>query len=203
MHGLYVSKLFNLLKVLHVEQAEVVKELSVHKAQVSRWAKGERVLPDRYTLPFVRFVEAKLAAALAQAKAQAQTAGRTILTGGSTADAFEWEIRGLLAGWDLELYQQKGKLGDTVRNDMATLASYASQDIAKLSTTQRRELYDTTKRLEKHLRYSSFLRDQPEDRLLKRPIGRDDIDALEYFRRLVAWAGIEERSHVAGADHEA
>jgi hypothetical protein len=195
MRGLYVSKLFDLLKVLHVKQEEVVKELRVNKAQVSRWATRERVLPDRYLPAFTRFVEAKLAAAIAQAKANDQPArGVTILTGAgrSTADAFEWEVRGLLAGWDLELYEQLGKLGEIVRSDMAALASYVTQDIAKLSTTERRELYDAVKRLEKHLRYSSFLRDPPEDRLLKRPIGRDDIDALEYFRRLVVWALVLE-----------
>jgi hypothetical protein len=205
MDGVYVSKLFDLLKVLHVEQVEVVKALGVHKGQVSRWAKGKRVLPGRYTPAFTRFVEDKLVAALAQAKAQAQPAGTTVLTGAgrSTAQVFEWEVMGLLAGWDLELYEQMGKLGHTVRSDMAALASYVTQDIAKLSTTERRELYDTVKRLEKHLRYSSFLRDPPEDRLLKRPIGRDDISALEYFRRLTVWALVGERSHEAGADHEA
>jgi transcriptional regulator with XRE-family HTH domain len=204
MDGLYVSKLFDLLKVLHVEQAEVVNELGVHKGQVSRWANGKRVLPDRYALQFVRFVATKLTEALAQAKANDQPAGSSILTGAGTrvADAFVREVMGLLAGWDLELYEQLGKLGEAVRNDLARLASYVMQDPAKLSTTQRRELYDTTKDLERHLRYSSFLRDEPDDRLLKRPIGRDDIDPLEYFRRLVTWAGIAERSQQAGADHD-
>jgi hypothetical protein len=206
MDGVYVSKLFDLLKVLHVEQAEVVKELRVHKGQVSRWAKGKRVLPGRYTPAFTRFVEAKLVAALAQAKANDRPpGGTTVLTGAgrSTAQVFEWEVRGLLAGWELELSEQMGQLGEAARNNMGSIGSYATQDLAKLSTQERRQLYDTVKRLEKYLRYSSFLHDDAPERLLKRPIGRDDLDPLEYFRRLVVWALVGERSHVAGDDHEA
>jgi hypothetical protein len=190
---IYVAKLFELLRFLRVEPRAVIQEVGLDKHTVSRLTHGARPLPKAYVQPFFRFVHTKLLEGLAEAKARDRPLGSTALTGKiSSSTLFEREVMDRLAAWELELYDRKGDLTQAVQRSLEELASYRTQDVSKLSTEDRRRLYETTQRLRKDLRVSSFLRDAPTERLLKAPAGRDDLPPDEYFMRLTQWAGSGE-----------
>lgn len=191
MPPIYASKLFELLRFLRVDQHIVVAEVGLDKHTVSRLAHGTRPIPKAYVAPFFRFVGTKILEGLTLAQARDYPLGATVLTGAITSAAlFEHEVMGLLAQWELELYDRKGELTQSVQQSLEALASYRPQDVTKLSTEERRRLYETTQQLMKDLRASSFLKDPPDERLSRRkPSGPDDLDPYTYFWQLTQWAG--------------
>jgi len=199
---IYVSKLFDLLKFLDIEQQAVVRELGASKTQVSLWAHGIRPIAKHFAAPFVRFLALHLTERLVTEKAQSRPRGTTVLTGGTTYDTWAFQAMSLLAAWHTELLGKSGALEESLRQHVQQLHADVAQGVRKRPVNEFHEIVQRAKEIVRELRFLSYLDHRPEDRLMKQPLGPDDIDQAEYLFRLAWWAGIHGESRDTHAEHE-
>jgi transcriptional regulator with XRE-family HTH domain len=214
MQSVYVSKLFDVLKFLEIEQQEVCRQLGASKTQVSLWAHGKRRLPESKARPFIMFVWAAISAALSRAMDATRGPGESSKEVFDRADAMDpqegqamleaWlrenvrqqaklplsrQLNEILYTWELEIAAVKGDLSQRIQANIRQLIPYEKQDPMTWSQQERRELQEASWALVRSFRYLEQLLDRPEEREWPRAPG-PEMHPIEYLNQLAGWAGI-------------
>jgi transcriptional regulator with XRE-family HTH domain len=221
VHPIYVSKLFDVLKLLKIEQQEVCRALGASKTQVSLWAHGKRPIPKSMALPFIQFIERAISNALERAMDAKRGPGESAREVFDRAEAMDsqerqamlnaWlaeyvrqqkhlplsrQLNEVLYTWGMEIANTNGELAQEIQSRIQRLIPYEKQDPMTWSREERRELLQANLDLVRYLRYLEQLLDRPEEREWPREPG-PDMHPLGFLNQLAGYAGI--RAEDAGS----